>query len=172
MLLGVGPAVLAGVDVADELPAQGLRMKHLAVGFRERPEDLDPVRIFPEPIGVADRMARLVTHQHHRHLVVFDLAGLLLFDPRQSLVGQIERDADDRHAVGATPGVGQIERRAERPAPSRRTREYSRSVNGSKRRAFDLQPKIADPRVEQFTANGFPTVERRCSLFVGHAFIL
>ena len=141
MLLGIGPAILAGINMTDKLPARRLRMEHLAVGFRERAENIGPARLLPQPVGVADRMARLVTHQHHHHLLVFDFPGLLLFDPGQPFVGQIERDADHRHPVGTAPGIRQIASRAETPSPCRQTPGAIAGVNGS-----IGEPSIFNPR--------------------------
>ena len=112
-------------------------------------------------------MAGLVTKQHHRHLVVLDLAGLLFLDTGEPFVGQIEGDADDRHPVGATPRVGQVERRAKRQL-LRGELPVQPLGERLQRGALDLQPKIANPRVEQFAANGFPTVEQRRSGSGGH----
>ena len=163
VFLGIGPPVLARVDVANELPAGGLRVEGLAVGLREGAKNLRPARLLPQAVGIADRVARLVTHQHHHHLLVFDLPGLLLLDPGQAFVGQIEGDADHGHPVGTAPGVGQIER-----GPKRHPLGVELAVQplGERldRRTLDPQPQIANPRMEQLAADRFPAIERRWNL--------
>ena len=155
--------MLARVDVANELAAGGLRVEDLAVGLRERAKDLGPAGLLPQSVGIAYRVARLVTHQHHHHLLVFHLTGLLLFDAGQALVGQIEGDADHGHAVGTTPRVGQIER-----GPKHHLLGVELAVQplGERldRRTFDPQPQIANPRMEQLAADRFPAIERRWNL--------
>ena len=109
VLLGIGAAIGVDGDVLDVFAAQVVGAEDVAVGAGEAPEHLLPARAAPQAVGVVDGMAGLVAQQGHDALAVLDLPGLLLLDARQALIGQVERDADDRRPVGAAPAVGQVD---------------------------------------------------------------
>ena len=67
-------------DVAHELPAERVGAERIAVRSREWPEHFCPFRVGVQAIGIVDGVPGLVPKEHHDHGVIFDLAGLLLFD--------------------------------------------------------------------------------------------
>ena len=160
MLLRVGGPVLGHEDVPHELPAGRLGLEGLAVGLGERPEHLAPLGVLPEAVGIVEGVTGLVAEEHHHRLVVLDFARLFLFDAGQAAVGQVERDPDHRHLVGAAPGVGQVEPGAE---PQLLGRQLAPQFldQGLKRRAHDPQIQVADPRIEKLVTDGCPTVYGR-----------
>ncbi len=99
------------LHVAHEAPIEGHRLVAIAVGPIERPELLAPFRGLVEPVRVVEGVARLVPEVHPDLAGVLDVVQLLL-EAREIGVGQIERDADDRLLIRASPLVGQVGGRA------------------------------------------------------------
>ena len=99
------------LDVPDEMLAEGNRAVLVAIRAEERAEQVAPLRRRVQAIGVVEDVPGLVPHVHH------DLAiGLerirRLFDRLQLRIGQVERDAEHRLLIRASPLVGQVADRA------------------------------------------------------------
>jgi hypothetical protein len=74
---------------------------------------LSPVGPIVETIGIVERMPSLVSQIAHRFLGVLDRRGIILFDPREARVRQIEWNPDEGRSIGTPPLVAQIDRRPE-----------------------------------------------------------
>ena len=96
---------------------------------------------FVETERVVDRVSALVAHVAHRFDVVLDARRHLGFDALEPRVDEIERNADQRRAVGATPLIAQIDRRPKGDGLALRARRRAcrpaarRAIRGSSGRA-------------------------------------
>ena len=87
-----------------------------------------------------------------RYIIVsslrLEVLGDLLLDLRELRIGEIERHADHRHALRATPFVAEINRRLELQPARVELRVQLRDLR-LERAAFDAQTELADARVQQ-----------------------
>ena len=102
MLLRVPP-----LDVPDEVLAERDGPVLVAVRPEEGAEQVAPLGRGVQAIGVVEDVTRLVTHVHHDLAIGLEgIRGLL--DRLKLRIGQIERNAEHRLLVRASPFVGQI----------------------------------------------------------------
>jgi hypothetical protein len=82
-------------------------------------------------------------------------------------IGEVEGNADDRHAVGAPPSVGEVELGFEGDALGRKLaiEAMGERFQGG---ALDAQRKVADACVEQLEADRFPALHYGNDVFVSH----
>src|SRR5262245_7328200 len=100
---------------------------------------------------VVDSVAGFVAEVPHRLLVVLDTARHLGFDSLESLIGQIEWNADERRAVGTSPLVAEIDRRPE-PDPALRQLVVELGRESFDARAFDGKANIRNASAEKRVA--------------------
>src|SRR5687767_7591558 len=105
--------------------------------------------------GVVDRVPGLVTQVAHRFLVALNRARVLGLDALEPLIGQIERHADQRGAIRASPFIAQIYRWPERDMACRElvVQPIHQALHTGSR---DLEPELGDPSTEQLPTLGVP----------------
>jgi hypothetical protein len=103
-------------DVAHVFPAERHGPVVIAIHAVKRSEQMSPRRGAVQPIRVVDRVTGFVTHVHHDRAVALEIVDRLL-ELRETRIGEIERDADHRLAVGTAPLVGEVADGMELPEP-------------------------------------------------------
>ena len=107
MLLGIPPG-----HVANKLPRERDGAVIIAIGAAKRTEEIAPLRRLVELVGVIERVPGLMTQVHHDLARVFEVIHIAL-QLGQVGVGQVEGNADDGLAGGASPFIGEIAMRTE-----------------------------------------------------------
>ena len=103
-------------NVADVLVSKWIGPVPVAVRSRVGAEHFVPVGAIVQPIGVVERVTGFVPEESHHVVLVLYREREVFFDARQPRIGEIERDADQRRAVGAAPLVAEIHGGPEREA--------------------------------------------------------
>ena len=107
MLLRVPP-----FDVPDIVAAERNRLVVFPIGAKERTEQTPPFGRGVEAVGVVEDMAGLMAHVHHDLALVLERIDRL-FELSQLWIGEVERNAEHRLLVRASPFVGQVADRTE-----------------------------------------------------------
>src|SRR5207245_1898963 len=147
----VGMALrVPGVEVQHEALAVRPRRIVLRIGLAGAAEALLPPLPPPQPVGVLDRVAGLVTEDLEAPVpgAALHLEHLALLQPAQPRVDQVERDGHAGHAVGTEPFVGEPEVRPEVQATRLQLAdELGDAVLDAG--ALDAQVEVARPEGEQ-----------------------
>jgi hypothetical protein len=147
VLVGMLLRVPAG-KMAYEIAAEGNGPVLFTIASSERTERSTPLGGLVEAIRVVECVPRLVTQVHHHLARALELVPLPL-DSRESLVGEIERNADDRMARRTSPLVREVVPGMP-PADSLRL-ELAREPMQERfdRRALDREPQRRERLIDE-----------------------
>ncbi len=96
--------------VADVVVWERVGLVSLAIRPWVWPESHSPVGTIVQTIRIIERVTCLVTKEPHRLLVGLDSLGEIILDALETRISEIERDADQRRSVRASPLIAEINR--------------------------------------------------------------
>ena len=133
-------------QVPHMLPAERDGAVVVLVGLAHRAEELFPLRVVVQPVGVVHHVPHLVAQVAEDVLAVppFDVPGPLGVHLLELVVGQVEGDGDRHRLEGHPPLGGQVEPRGEPAEPSASELPAELRQDRLEARSLDGQAEVAD----------------------------